>query len=138
MLIATRNVTVNCRPRPIILTKGAKVTKAIYNRLTQRQRADYVITVGRRPGTGDAWCTGELDLMAHLYHTMTDAANNNENADAIVAAFMAQYDTRSRAAIIMVIAQCKAIDSLYDAKGLNYNNYLATALAKIDAERYIG
>ena len=139
MVIATKNVTINAgKGRPIVLVKNQKVTPAAQRRMTTRQIESYTETVSRRTGGRNEWTHDEVAFIAHLYHTMTDADVNGENAQNISAAFRSCYDTHTDAAIIMTIGQAKAIDSRYDAVGLSYSQALVSALRAIDAERYIG
>ena len=134
MIIASKTVTINpIKGRPIALVKGVRVKAGQLNKLSARQKADYteVSVKSRRP-----WTQDEIELIASLYHTMTDATNNAENAVDIIAAFRGTYDTHTDAAIIMMIGQCKAVDSCYDAVGLNVSKALVCALENIDNNRY--
>ena len=134
MIIATRTVTVNpVKGRPIKLNKGVEVKRGVMNRLTARQQRDYTEVVVK---TRRTWTEDEIELIASLYHNLTDASNNGENAADIIAAFRDTYDTHTDAAIIMMIGQCKAVDSYYDAVGLNVSKALICALENIDNNRY--
>ena len=134
MIIATKSVTIN-QPngKQIKLFKGVEVKKSVYNKLSPRQIETYTV---KQTKTRNTWTYDEINYMAILYHTLTDPSVNGENAQEIVASFRERYTTHTDAAIIMMIAQCKALDSLYDAVGLNYNSHLVTVLTTLDPDRY--
>ena len=134
MIIASKTVTITQpKGRPIQLTKGLKVTKSTLNKLSTRQKESYTVNQSR---TRQSWTTDEIDLIAMLYHTLTVASCNHENANEIISSFREYYDTHTNAAIIFMIGQCKALDSRYDAIGLNYNKQLVISLESIDSDRY--
>jgi hypothetical protein len=132
--IATRTIKVtNAKTRKVkvIIEKGTTYSAAQMRRIPTKYHC-YMTSHSTRA----TWTDGEIELIAKSYHELTDAANNNENANDIIAAFRTEYDTHSDAAIIMMIAQAKAIDTYYDAVGLNYNKYLVECLNDIDSTRY--
>lgn len=134
MIIASKTVTINpIKGRPIALVKGVQVKVGQLNKLSARQKADYTEVAVK---TRRTWTEDEIELIASLYHTMTDATNNGENAPAIIAAFRDVYDTHTDSAVSMMVGQCKAVDSYYDAVGLNISLALVCALENIDNNRY--
>ena len=134
MVIATRTIkstNPNTHKVKVIIQKGATYTAAQMRKIPQKYHC-YL----EKFSTRTTWKDAEIELFATLYHELIGAESNNENAQAIVDGFRAEYDTHTDAAIIMMIAQAKAIDTHYDADGLNYNAYLAECLNGIDSTRY--
>jgi hypothetical protein len=85
------------------------------------------------------WSGAELDLLVNLYLTHVDPINAPEEAGPICTEFGRQFPKRSGAAVVLGIAQIKALDAYHPAKGMTDTSVaLVDKLYAADPVRFPG
>jgi len=85
------------------------------------------------------WSGAELDLLINLYLKYVDPLNGIENGATIIVEFTQEFPNRTSGAIILGLAQVKALDVYHPASGLtDTSQALIDKLYAIDPIRFPG